>query len=1829
MLRSLRAASRRAFILVAALLAAGIFVLFSRAQGPSGQPQHVIVKINSSLAKDVESALPMQTMELLAGSSGNPRIEAFLSKYAGRKLRPIYPNIVRSKKQNGFTDLQIATAIQRKFAKRASRLHASFHPPEISRTYVLEFDPAAKSDLQATLKSLSADADVEFAEQDHLASTNFTPNDPYFSSYGSWGQAYDDLWGIKKIGAPAAWDTTSGAGIVVAVVDTGIDFTHPDISANIWTNPGEIPGNGIDDDGNGYVDDVHGWDFIGSKYTNPVEGNNPVDHFGHGTHVSGTIAASGNNGIGVIGVAWNAQVMPVKGLDDSGFGLDSTLGPAIIYAANNGADVISNSWGGSGTSQTIAQAIDYAHNLGAVIVAAAGNSSDDARNYYPANVWDAITVSATDHNDNPAYFTNYGSKIDVAAPGVDILSLRAAGTSMGTPVDAYYTRADGTSMATPHVSGLAALILAQNPAFSNEDVRQALRHTATIPFSNNTFDVNYGYGRINAASAISIPSVLESKISSPVDGTVVTAPTVISGYARGTGFASYALQYGSGTNPSSWTTIQSGTSPAAGTALGTFDPTIIPDGVYTIRLVAYDLSNNSFVDHILLTVKYVSITAPAVPSVPIVAGEFKPGSPISVTGTAVGPSFSDFRLEWAEGINPSSGWSSSGISITNGGTTSVSNGLVGTWNTPGTAAADYYTIRLSVDNAGFTSHASTLVYLEPSLLSPNWPISLNQAPDFGSGMVPAMNGSNSIHLVLENPNYANTSLPAQFWSISADGSTQNVTPIDAGSIFQPAVGSFDGTPGEQAVAADLGELRVFRADNSSYTLLPAVTTNFQDASVVLEDLNNDSHLEAITLGQDTASSVAYVYAWRSDGTQLNGNFPITIPNQNSTLTFFPRGPRVLAADINGDGYKELVVSEGTSSNTFSLGLFAHDGTPLTWSAPSFSGVSNQFAFADLDHNGKLETIVIADSGSQMFTHVLEPDGTERAGWPVAMPSASGLTSIAVGNLNRDGRDQIVISCSNFVSILNPDGTSFSSSWPLLGSGFTTFGPAVLADIDGDGHPEIIFARNGIAGSPVPLLTSVAGSSSLEASAEAALASAGPPQIQHEQAPWSGGTRMAQSIQVQSNVQSFYGSALYFPVQLIALHPDGSLVRSWSLPGIAGNQPFYWATVTVGDFNQDGLTDIGAVYFTTSGGGISGYLNAGVATVLTTGTPFNSAANDWPMIQQNPKNTAVYRPLLNVSVSSPTANSNVYGVVTLAANPSDKVATPTVQFQIDGANFGSPISAAPYSLSWDTSTASLGSHVITASASDSSSNTAVSPPVSVTVTVSPLSFAPAAFSNFGNQRVNTNSAPQTITMTNTGTTPVTITSFNVTAGFHQTNSCGSSLAPNASCSISVTFAPTAQGAVSGTLTVNSNAPGNPPSFSLSGTGTASVAALSPSSLSFTSQLVGTAGPAQPVTLTNTGTASLNISSISASGDFAQSNNCSASLAAGANCTINVTFTPTAFGARSGTLSISDDALAGSPQTVTLSGIGYTLSAAFNPTSRTFASQRVGTTSSAQTVTLTSTGSATLSISGFVVSGDFSQSNNCPASLTSGASCTVSIVFAPTARGTRSGTLTLNSNAPGTPPAVSLSGTGVAPVASLSPASLTFAAQTLSTTSSSQNVTLSNTGDATLDISSITASGDFAQTNNCGTTLSGGSHCTVSVKFTPTVPGTRTGTLTVTDDAVNGSSQSTSLTGTGVDFSLSVSPSSVTVTHGSSVNATVTVSAVGGPFNSSVNLACSAGLPKGASCSFSPGGVTPGSSSATSTIKISANNSTPPGSYVITVRGTSGSDQHTTTFTLQVN
>ncbi|HEY6185329.1 MAG TPA: choice-of-anchor D domain-containing protein, partial [Terriglobales bacterium] len=414
-------------------------------------------------------------------------------------------------------------------------------------------------------------------------------------------------------------------------------------------------------------------------------------------------------------------------------------------------------------------------------------------------------------------------------------------------------------------------------------------------------------------------------------------------------------------------------------------------------------------------------------------------------------------------------------------------------------------------------------------------------------------------------------------------------------------------------------------------------------------------------------------------------------------------------------------------------------------------------------------------------------------------------------------------------------------------------------------------------------------------------------------------------------------------------------------------------------------------------------------------------------------------------------------------------------------------------------------------------------------------------SFGNQALGVASAPQNVTLTNTGNAPLSITGIAIAGSnpgdFAQTNDCGTSVAVGASCTLSVTFTPTGSGSRSATLDITDNAGGSPQHVSLTGTGVGPMVTLSPTSLSFGNQSVGTTSGAKTIQLKNTGNATLTVSSITIAGtnatDFAQTNNCPNSLAPGAQCNINVTFAPTNIGTRTAAMSVSDDAL-NSPQTAGLTGSGIfgTTNVTLTPNKLSFGSQPIGSTSAAQTTVLKNTGQSILVISSIAIAGpnpsDFAQTNDCGNTVAVGASCTFTVTFTPTVSGNRSATLNITDNAGGSPQHVSLTGSGVGPMATLSPTSLSFANQKVGTTSGSKAIQLKNTGNAALTISSIVITGtnatEFAQTNKCPSSLAPGAKCNINVNFSPTATGTRTASLSVSDNAIN-SPQAASLTGSG--------------------------------------------------------------------------------------------------------
>lgn len=348
---------------------------------------------------------------------------------------------------------------------------------------------------ESVIKSLQDSGLVEYVEPNYIYSINQIPNDPDFNKlWGLRNQGQEDPKGQLgvadvDIDAEKAWDITTGSrDVIVAVIDTGVAYNAADLKENIWVNEGEIPNNGIDDDKNGYVDDVHGWDFANND-------NDPLDDHGHGSHCSGTIGAKGNDGIGVAGVAWNVRIMGLKFLSASGSGSLSGAIGAIDYATSMGAHIQSNSWGGGGRSQALLEAIERANSADSLFVAAAGNSSlnNDVSESYPANyeVENVISVAAANNQAKLAYFSNYGKeKVHIAAPGVNIYS------TTNTGYDAW----SGTSMATPHVSGVAVLLKSEFPDMTAVQIKERLLNTAR-PFAGFRSKVATS-GMLNAYHAL-------------------------------------------------------------------------------------------------------------------------------------------------------------------------------------------------------------------------------------------------------------------------------------------------------------------------------------------------------------------------------------------------------------------------------------------------------------------------------------------------------------------------------------------------------------------------------------------------------------------------------------------------------------------------------------------------------------------------------------------------------------------------------------------------------------------------------------------------------------------------------------------------------------------------------------------------------------------------------------------------------------------------------------------------------------------------------------------------------------------------------------------------------------------------------------------------------------------------------------------------------------------------------------------------------------------------------------------------------------------------------
>jgi serine protease len=409
----------------------------------------------------------------------------YLSNQIVIKLKD-FPNV----QTNG--NAVLSKSLQNFFEKIQSNKIESVFPSKVNErstslgkilivSYEGEVDPLYLS------SKLKKSDDIEWAEPRYLYELCFDPDDPSFNTQ----------WNLSKILASQAWDISQGdTSVIIGIVDTGVDWDHPDLNGNIWINRDEIPGNGVDDDLNGFIDDIRGWDFGGLTGT---PDNNPMeDRPDHGTHVAGIAAAVTNNGIGISSIGFNSKIMAIKTSQDNirnnqGQALIAFGYEGIIYAADNGAKVINCSWGGGGYSIFSQEVIDYAASKGALVVAAAGNSGDNS-SHFPSGYDKVLSVASSTDTDLKSGFSTYGPTVDVSAPGSGIYS---------TWQDNTYISIGGTSMASPLTAGLAALVWTQLPSYTPLQIAEQIRvNSDNIDGLNQSYAQLIGKGRINALNAL-------------------------------------------------------------------------------------------------------------------------------------------------------------------------------------------------------------------------------------------------------------------------------------------------------------------------------------------------------------------------------------------------------------------------------------------------------------------------------------------------------------------------------------------------------------------------------------------------------------------------------------------------------------------------------------------------------------------------------------------------------------------------------------------------------------------------------------------------------------------------------------------------------------------------------------------------------------------------------------------------------------------------------------------------------------------------------------------------------------------------------------------------------------------------------------------------------------------------------------------------------------------------------------------------------------------------------------------------------------------------------
>ena len=917
--------------------------------------------------------------------------------------------------------------------------------PRLRRNYLIRFP--AEWALEPLQRRYARHPAIEAVEVNRLNQpcAEIPPNDPN----------YDEQWNLALMNMPEAWRMEQGSPeVTVAVVDSGIARQHPDLHSQLWQNADEIPGNGIDDDGNGYVDDTHGWDFSDAPALTGngdwrIRDNDPQDETGHGTHVSGIIAAKPNNRIGIAGIVWHCRLMPVRAGFKFGGGTyfqNDDAAAAIVYAADNGAQIINMSWGDTVNAFIIEDAIAYAYARGCVLVAAAGNSGVIG-SFYPAALKKVISVAGLGQEKQLDSDSNFGATIDIAAPGEEILS---------TDLNGMYQNLSGTSMAAAHVSGIAALVLSANPDYTNAEVQETLINTAEPLF----ISALVGAGSLDAYAALTAPAELMAQIdahqmSSQTTDAINIEKIEIFGSAGGVGFAEYWLEYGIGEVPDLWFplgTVQ--TKPKLNVCLHKWDTSALSEDQYTVRLSVKSKNGEIKRDR---TVVEVNRTAPLIlrhASQTWFAGNRVESVVIWQTDEI---SIGKIEIFQANGniVRTARSDSENLLHIVNLPDLGISPGA--------------YMYRLSVENrAGFQQidDNNGALYEIAVENAPIYPLHLTAGTSteralHAVGTPVDMNRNGRLELITAEIGTNS----AQIFEIGDNGTFREIF-----SFTEPLL------PWATADTDNDGLIEIlcnrpgvtFLLEQPSEGEYP--TERIWEAqgkwSIAIVDADADGTPEIFTRDETTNSISVY----ESDG---DNNYHTVATLENPTLGNNGISADFATGDFDNDGRLEILIGDNDGD------VFVHETTGdnqyrQTWIGTLPEGSPELFAAGDLDGDGKAEFAICGKTGTEVgtieeldirYNHWLltvftsDGDDTYRPVWTQRIRDVQdGGNGMTIADANNDGRNELCIAVAPNFYLVRYDGIDYRPIWHHTAT--NTFNP-IVTDLNGDGANALLFNSNNV------------------------------------------------------------------------------------------------------------------------------------------------------------------------------------------------------------------------------------------------------------------------------------------------------------------------------------------------------------------------------------------------------------------------------------------------------------------------------------------------------------------------------------------------------------------------------------------------------------------------------------------------------------------------------------------------------------------------------------------------------------------------------------------------